>query len=282
MYLLLSLFKLNEEKMIKNMIKKALILCPLLFSFSGTAKEYVQTDGFVYTANLYAAKKHTSEENQAIRNLLSIIQKTRAHRFMELGLEYPLNFGVHLRYIASDTIYTRMGLGFMPNFFLNSFERLAPSFGYLNEETAQVISNTFQNSMYINMGLGWSPYLKETGGGPYIELGVSHNLLGKGEFKGSLLSKTIENESFDETKNYSAKTNTYNATVHVGYQIPFEKIKLNIELGLIKILYAEVLSKTSLSADTLLNEQQEESFKNFLKEKGWIFPTVSGWISFSF
>jgi len=53
-------------------------------------------------------------------------------------------------------------------------------------------------------------------------------------------------------------------------------------VGLIKILTASIVSEPSLTADKLFDEKQEARFKRFLQNKGWIFPTVSGWISFAF
>ena len=227
-------------------------------------------------------KKHKESDAFLERKTLAEGVSNNSNRFLELGLEYPINFGIHLKYLFSSSAYARLGLGFMPSFFLDSFQKLSPSFGYLNEEEAKLISDTFQNSMYIDFRLAWSPYVKESGGGPYLEVGLSRILYGKGELKGSHLSKVITDNSFDELASYSAKTNTYNATAHIGYQIPFEKVKLNIEVGLIKILHTDILSETSSVASKLLTEQQKQSFKNFLKKKGWIFPTISGWISFSF
>ena len=206
-----------------------------------------------------------------------------AESFLELGLEYPMNFGVHLRYPIENSLYARFGFGFMPRFFLDSFEKLSPSLGYLNEEEARLLSETFENSIYVDLRLSWLPYLKKFGGGPYLEIGFSGIFYGNGKLKGSYLSKTITGTEFDELTTYSAKTNAYNATIHAGYQIPFEKLKLNIEVGLIKILHSNVLSIIdSLKAPKLLSPTQEEHFKTFLKKKGWIFPTISGWISFSF
>ena len=203
-------------------------------------------------------------------------------RFLEFGLEYPINFGLHLKYLLSDSFYARFGLGFMHGFFLDSFEKLSPSFGWLNGEEAQLISDTFENSMYLDVRLAWSPYFKESGGGPYLELGLSRMLYGKGKLKGTNLSEVISDSSFEELNSYSAKTNTYNATFHIGYQIPFEKLKLNIEVGLIKILTASIVSEPTLTAEKLFDEKQETSFKKFLHNKGWIFPTVSVWIGFVF
>ena len=111
----------------------------------------------------------------------------------------------------------------------------------MKEEEASLLSDTFMNSIYLDLRLGWTPYYKETGGGPYLEVGFSNTLLGKGELKGANIAKVIRDVNFDETKNYSAKTTTYNATFHVGYSIPFENIKLNFEAGLVKILHTSIM-----------------------------------------
>ena len=205
-----------------------------------------------------------------------------SNRFLEVGLEYPINFGANLRYLLTDSVYVRFGVGFMYQFFLESFEKIADSFGYLNEEEAKLLSDTLKNSMYVDFRLAWAPYLKSEGGGPYLELGFSHSRFGKGELKGITLSKVLEDDSFDETAKYLARTNTYNANFHVGYQIPFEKVKLNFEIGLIKILHTELLDETSPTDPKALSESQQKTFQDFLETKGWIFPTFSGWISFAF
>jgi len=86
-------------------------------------------------------------------------------------------------------------------------------------------------------------------------------------------------------KSYSAKTTTYNGTIHIGYSIPFEKIKFNLEAGVIKIFHASFmdLDKDQISIGSeVLSKDQKKLFQNFLEKRGWIFPTVSGWISFSF
>ena len=203
-------------------------------------------------------------------------------RFLEFGLEYPINFGLHLKYRLDESLYTRLGLGFMPRFFLSSFKSLSSSFGYLSEEEAKLISDAFENSLYIDFRLTWAPYLELSGGGPYMGLGLSRILYGKGELKGSDLNKALPG-TFDTLSKYSAKANTFNITAHIGYQIPFEKVKMNVELGLIKISHADILSKKKpLTADRFFDSRQKEKFKQFLKRRGWIFPTVSAWLSFGF
>lgn len=212
----------------------------------------------------------------------SYSEKNMSNRFLEFGLEYPTSFGVNLRYLLTDSVYGRLGLGFMSGFFLNSFEKIADSFGYLSEEEAKLLADTIKNSIYLDLRLAWAPYLKSEGGGPYLELGLSHSRYGKGELQGLTLSQVLEDDSIDETLKYSAKTNTYNASFHVGYQIPLEKVKLNFEIGLIKIFSTELLDEISVEAPELLSDNQKKKFQDFLETRGWIFPTFSGWISFAF
>ena len=226
-----------------------------------------------------------SEDQTEQSKLFNIAEKEPASKGdsktdTEFGLEYPTSFGLNLRYLLTDSVYVRFGLGFMSEFFLESFEKIADSFGYLKEEEAKLLSDTLQNSMYMDFRLAWAPYLKSQGGGPYLELGFSHSLFGKGELNSVNLSHVLDDNSFGVEK-YSAKTNTYNANFHVGYQIPFEKMKLNFEIGLIKILYTELLDVTSKTAPNTFSDSQKKKFQAFLKKKGWI-PTFSSWISFAF
>lgn len=206
-------------------------------------------------------------------------------RFFEFGLEYPVNFGVQLKYLVDDSFYGRLGLGFVSEFFLSTFSKISPSIGYLSSAEAKLIGNTFKNSLYVDFRLGWAPHLKKSKGGPYIELGLSRSLFGSGELEGISLSQALSGEEFDELKTYSAKTHSYNGTVHIGYQIPIEQVKFNFEVGLVKVLSSEILSldedKRPLGSIDL-SPSQKESFTNFLKEKGWIFPTFSAWLSLGF
>ena len=214
------------------------------------------------------------------------LQSLSSKNFLELGVEYPINFGLHFRYLLLENIYARFGFGFMSKFFLDSFSKVAPSLGFLNAEESKILSDTFQNSMYLDFRLGWIPYFKQTRGGPYIELGLSGALLGKGELGGQTLSQVLPNSGIDEEELYSAKTNAYNATLHIGYQIPFDKLKLNLELGIVKVLRANIVDlseeQREISNRYNLTDQQKKDFQSFLWKRAWIFPTASAWISFSF
>lgn len=260
-------------------IKKLFILTVLsLLSqvlFASNVQSLTHND--LHVAKLDIDSKNFNKKSKALDNDIFV-----SEQFFEIGLEYPTNFGIHLRYLLNQNIYSHFGMGFMPKIFLNSFKYVTSFLGYLTEEEAKIISNTFENSLHLDFRLAWLPYLNEFKGGPYLEFGVSGIFLGSGKLQGSLLSKVFPNTDFNELKTYSSKTNSYNATVHIGYQIPFEVVNLNIEIGVIKFLRTNILNVSTVQAPDLFTKKQKEVFQHFLKEKGWIFPTISAWLSFSF
>ena len=219
--------------------------------------------------------------NSSLDREISSGEFTQNNKFFELGLEYPMSFGVHFRYLFDDSFYARLGLGFLPRFFLSTFKEISPNFGYLSEEEALLMANSFENSVYLDLRFAWSPALKTKGSGPYLELGLSGIVYGKGTLEGDNLSKALDSNLFPETR-YSAQVNTYNFTVHAGYQIPIDSVKLNIEVGLIKILSANVKSEADDVEHQAFNTKQTDRYKKFLMDKGWIFPTLSAWISIPF
>ena len=202
---------------------------------------------------------------------------------VELGLEYPLSFGAHGKFHLNESIYTRLGVGFTSQFFfVGAFTRVAPGLGYLNQQEAQLIGDTIENSLLGSLRFGWLPYTKKVGG-PYIELGLLGFAFGRGETSGEALNEAIGASLNKGGKNrYSVKSDILSGTFHIGYQVPIEKhIHLNIELGIIKILYVQIKENKKRKVD-FLEEKHHEEFKQFLTEKGWIFPTLSAWIGFSF
>ncbi len=204
-------------------------------------------------------------------------------RFVELGLEYPLAFGLHGKYMLSDQWHIRAGAGFMAEFFLSGFSKIMPYTGYLEEAEIQLISDILKNSLCAEIRLGWAPYFKE-GGGPYLELGLSHASYGKGEVRGSVFNEAGGfGDDMDEESLYSAKTNILSGSLHLGYQIPFERLRLNLELGLLKILKAEASQiRATTRAPGRLSSRQRQRLNRFLEKKGWIAPTFSIWLGFAF
>ena len=203
---------------------------------------------------------------------------------VELGLEYPLSFGVHGKFHINDSIYTRLGAGFTSELLVTAFAKIAPSLGYLSRQEANLISDVVKNSVLGALRLGWMPYTKKFGG-PYMELGLLYLAFGQGETSGTVLNAAIETDLSQTGSNrYSVRSDILNGTFHIGYQIPIEEnIHLNLELGVLKILYVGLkTNKAPASGVVALPEEQHKKFKSFLVDKGWIFPTLSAWLGFSF
>ena len=220
-----------------------------------------------------------TETREAAGTLDSVIDYVDT--FIEVGLEYPLNFGVHGKFHVNDSFYTRLGLGFTPALLVGGFKRLAPSLGYLNRQEADLIGDAIQNSLFGSLRFGWLPYTKKVGG-PYMELGLIGLMWGKGETSATALNEAIGTDLNQAGNNrYSVKSNLVGGTFHIGYQIPIEKhVRLNVELGVLKILYSYL--RESEGNVTPLPEKHHEDYKDFLVRKGWVFPTISAWLGFSF
>ena len=201
---------------------------------------------------------------------------------VEVGVELPLNFGVHGSIRLTDTAYVRLGAGYVYEKFLGVFSEVAPYFGYISEDEANLMVDVLKESVYLDGRIGWRPYAKSREGGPYIELGISSMLFGKGESDAYTVSKTLD-EGDDIEKPYSVKSNVYNATFHLGYQIPFAKnLRLNVDTGIVKIFHAQPVKKSVPVGLKQLSQEKYNKLSELLVKKGWIFPTVSVWISFMF
>ncbi len=260
---------------------KVILFCVFCLSHLSIAEEVV------VKVNSNPVVNKSSDELTNQQDILSVPAPSQSHSWsdystLEVGFEYPLNFGAHIKYYLNQNFYSRLGFGFMAEFFLGSFAKLTPYLGYLNNHETSVISHIFENSFYTDFRFGWFPYSQSSDGGPYVELGVSGMFFGRGQVSGFTLSKALNLENLDSTGHYSVKTNAYNGTFHIGYQIPFERLKINIEAGLIKIFHTQLTPKEEIGAPNKLDTTQQKVLQNFLKKKGWIFPTVSGWIGFSF
>ena len=200
---------------------------------------------------------------------------------VEVGVELPLNFGIHGSIRVSDTTYIRLGVGQIYEKFLGVFSEIAPKFGYISADEAHLMVDVLKNSLYLDARLGWMPYVTDHRGGPYLGLGISSMLFGQGKTKAETLSNALG--VVDEIgTNYSVKSNVYNATFHLGYQIPVAKnLRLNVDAGIVKIFHTNAVSSNSVELKQLPKEKYTK-LRDFLVEKGWIFPTISIWVSFMF
>ena len=189
-----------------------------------------------------ASKKSTQKSNQSFSEF-SEVSSAYQQGFVEFGLEYPTNFGIHLKYLTYNNFYGRAGIGLMPSKkILKAFEKVSTWMnGDLTEKQSQFLSSIVGSSLHFDVRLGWSPFLKTSKGGPYFELGLSHIRSGAEIQKDILQSVTSKDLFNDKDINaYHVQANISNVTAHVGYQIPFDKISLNLELGIMKGIYTSV------------------------------------------
>ena len=206
-------------------------------------------------------------------------------RSLEIGIEYPTHFGLNLKYYLENTVYTRVSVSFMGSIFLEAFEKTMPFFGYYNQAESQFISDALSDSLYTELRFGWFPWSENKNGGFYMEAGLSGSFFGGGDISGTNLSAVLADSGFNPDENYIVRTNTINGTFHVGYQILIEKLTLNLEAGIIRIINADLEERfddVDELAGTKLSVTQKQNVKQFLEERGWVFPTLSVSMGFSF
>lgn len=241
------------------------------------------------TAEALDLKKEEGQKVALLKNQ-NLNHKNQKNSFfkeksiLEIGLEYPLHFGLNFKYYLADSIYSRFGLSFVNELFLDSFVKLMPFFGYFNNEEAELMSKLINNSIYMDWRLGWFPYHEDKNGGPYLEFGLSGMALGGGDVSGLTLSKVLDESEFNTEDYYGFRTSTFNGSFHIGYQVPLERLRFNVEAGAIKIMKAslkDIQDDDGLTGQKM-NQDQKKSVQAFLKNKGWIFPTVSASFGLSF
>ena len=260
----------------------AVLLAPLLIGPSFTAENPLKGAAVAPSAPAVARDRTFSSPEADKSESKSFIKIEDTS--LEAGLEYPLSFGLNGKYHINDSFYARIGTGFTPKILLGAFQRTAPSLGYLNRKEAQLIGDVIRSSLLGAYRFGWLPYTKKSGG-PYMELGVFGMAFGRGgETSGGAINEVLGADLNEAGKNlYSVRSDLFGAAFYAGYQIPIEKrIRLNIEAGVLKILYAEVKQYKKGSSAEPLPKKYHKELESFLVRKGWIFPTISAWIGFSF
>ena len=252
-----------------------------VFADAGTKESPppAQQEESVFTALAREGESNSSNSGESFA--FRSFQFLKDHS-VELGVELPLNLGIHGSVRLTDTTYIRLGAGYVYEKFLGVFSKVAPHFGYISEDEAFLMVDVLKNSVYLDGRIGWRPYAKSHEGGPYAELGISSMLFGKGEVDAHTV-RGVLNTGDDIEKPYSIKSNVYNVTFHLGYQIPFAKnLRLNVDTGIIKVFYASPVQSHSTESIQKLPEGKHDSLRRLLVDKGWVFPTVSVWISFMF
>ena len=133
------------------------------------------------------------------------------------------------------------------------------------------------NSVVFDARMGWAMSIYE---GPYVELGYSFMLWGRGEVTGREINNTINsNSDLSDDSNYQVNIRNHGPALHIGYRfILIDKLTLNMDFGVYKPLF----STTALNyGDVSVPSGDSEAINDLLIRQIW-FLSLGVWFGLVF
>ena len=189
---------------------------------------------------------------------------------LSLGADVPFYIGAQARYNLNTQYYAKVGAGFALELFMNTHQRVLNELGVFKKNA--VFSSALVNSVVFDGRLGWAQSIYE---GPYLELGYSLLIWGKGTAKGKDINQSVGNSSLSDDNDYTVNIINHGPVGHIGYRFMLmDKLTLNMDVGAYKPLFSNTKHNSGGSGDvTKLN--------NLSLRELWFF-SLGIWFSVSF
>lgn len=216
--------------------------------------------------------------------LYSFSKEVRAeewHKQVELGLEFPLYFGVHGKWNFYKDVYVRAGGGFASQLLVQVIEGLSFINPSLNPSELDLAKQTISDALYLSASIGMKldQHLK----GLYLDVGYSYMYPDK-DLDSEFLNKYISKDKIDEKKYPSVPMNghIHNLVGHLGYTLVFDpNLSVSGELGFVKPIYSTVNYKNSKKELTASSRKELIDKSKKVHKKLWM-PTISAWLTYNF
>ena len=168
------------------------------------------------------------------------------HYELSLGADVPFYIGAQARYNWSTKYYAKVGAGFALEVFMNTHQRILNELGVFKRNA--VFSSALVNSVVFDGRLGWAKSIYE---GPYLELGYSLLIWGKGMAKGRDINTALGNSSLSSDTDYTVSVLNHGPVAHLGYRFMLmDKLTFNIDVGAYKPLFSKTEHPSGGSGDT--------------------------------
>lgn len=154
---------------------------------------------------------------------------------IEVGTQFPLDFGVGARLDLPGRLYTGVRVGFLPSANVDAINAFATAIGAYGDPTAEVIRSTIGESLVLSVDAGWRPFV----GDRWTRLVSFQAGYVVGTLGGDLATQDVLASAFDLDFPEEAGANTtydLGATVHlVRAEVmiqPELTERLHLDLGL--------------------------------------------------
>ena len=193
---------------------------------------------------------------------------------ISIGGDVPFYTGLQGRYNWSTQYYTKVGAGFALELFMDLHQDMLSTLNL--SKNSRTLVSALVNSVIFDARLGWAMSIYE---GPYLELGYSLMIWGKGEVMGANLKSTSKVDNLSDTSIYKVNILNHGPTFHIGYRfILIDKLTLNIDVGVYKPLFSH--AKLNYG-DILVPSGETEKINTLLVREIW-FLSGGLWFGLSF
>ena len=206
---------------------------------------------------------------------------TGADRYeVSFGTDFPTQVGIKGRVNLNPSFYLTGTGGFAIKPYMDSYEVIFSQLGVADSQWLGVVSAAWANSLVLSGQLGFASSIYE---GPYIELGYTVMLWGRGEVKTEQLPWGRGQQggaaaAAGASPTYQVPSTHHGPTVTAGYRfVLVDKMFMNWHIGMYKPLF----SHTGKSNGASLEAAHLKQIHSFLLRSVYL-PFVGVWLGLSF
>ena len=196
---------------------------------------------------------------------------TGADRYeVSFGTDFPTQVGIKGRLNLNTSLYFTGTAGFAIQPYMDSYKVVFSQLGVADSQWLDVVSSAWANSLALSGQLGLASSIYE---GPYIELGYTVMLWGRGEVSGEKLWTQGSGAT-----TWQVPSTHHGPTVTVGYRfVLVDKMFMNWHIGMYKPLF----SHTGKSNGDSLKPNDLKQIHSFILRSVYL-PFMGLWLGLSF
>ncbi|MEO0337122.1 MAG: hypothetical protein AAF202_12050, partial [Pseudomonadota bacterium] len=134
---------------------------------------------------------------------------------IEAGTEAPLMAGARLKVQLPSSMHLRAGVGFVPEFYSDTYSSLSGSIGIHGQNTADSLASALAGSVALDLRAAYS---LDPDGGFYAEVGYMFFSGGSGTVSGNVAedAQDVEYSFLDDTDDITIEGSFHAVSLHIG------------------------------------------------------------------
>lgn len=200
------------------------------------------------------------------------------------GTELPFQVGARIKIQLPANIHMTAGLGYIPEFYADTFGGMAGGVGILGENTGEMAGKALAGAFVVDVRAAYS---LDPDGGFYAEIGYALITGGSGDVGGDVAEAAYDFDytGFDANDSLTVESSLHTVTFHLGFlYLISERLSLLVDVGVIKPVVAKVeTSANGVAAATASQIQADmDSYLEDVMVSEMFIPTGGVWLSYLF